>query len=58
MGRGGGGGLFAAGEAWVGVWAHLFAGGVVDSANEHQATGALMVDDEDEGSVECQSRRR
>lgn len=43
---------------WVGVWSHLFVGGVVDSANEHQATGALMVDDEDEGSVERQSRRR
>lgn len=36
----------------------LFLGGVDDSAHEQQAAGRLLVDDEDEGSVDGQSRRK
>ncbi len=35
----------------------LFLGGVDDSAHEQHTVGSLLVDDEDEGSVDGQSRR-
>lgn len=36
----------------------LFLGGVDDSAHEEHAAGRLVVDDEDERPVDCQSRRK
>ena len=39
-------------------WSGSFLRGVHDSAYEEETAGALLVDDEDEGSVEGKPRRR